>query len=157
MSHVTIIKNTQGRLQGLDQKGQRAYAKWRRLVEGLEIGQTLTFSYRFPRSPKHHRLFFAKLQSLLNRTEAFDDLDKLRYWVVMGAGYFDLVPGFDGLPNAIPRSLDFDSMDEADFGELHHAVDAFLWTPRAQETLWPALGADQRFACVDSWVQEFAQ
>ena len=55
------------------------------------------------------------------------------------------------------NKLDFDSMDEADFGELHHAVDAFLWTPRAQETLWPALGADQRFACVDSWVQEFAQ
>ena len=157
MSHVTIIKNNQGKLQGLDEKGQRAYAKWRRLVEGLAIGQTLTFSYRFPRSPAHHRLFFAKLQSLLGRTEAFDDLDKLRYWIVMGAGYFDLVPGFDGKPNAIPRSMDFDSMDEAEFGELHHAFEAFLWTARAQETLWPQLDEDQRYACVESFVEEFAR
>lgn len=157
MSQVTIVKNNQGRLQGLDEKGQRAYAKWRRLVESLEIGQTLTFSYRFPRSPAHHRLFFAKLQSLLNRTEAFAELDKLRYWLVMGAGYFDLVPGFDGKPNAIPRSLDFDTMDEADFGELHRAVDNFLWTSRAQLTLWPHLDDERRYACVQSFVDEFTQ
>ncbi len=157
MSHVTIIKNNQGRLQGLDEKGQRAYAKWKRTVEALEIGQTLTFSYRFPRSPKHHRLFFAKLQSLLDRTETFADLDKLRYWVVMGAGYFDLVPGFDGKPNAIPRSLDFDSMDEAEFSELHRAFDAFLWTSRAQETLWPHLGEEGRYRCAESFAEEFAR
>jgi len=157
MSHVTILKNNQGKLQGLDEKGQRAYGKWKRLVESLEIGQTLTFSYRFPRSPKHHRLFFARLNSLLSRTETFTDLDKLRYWAVMGAGYFDLVPGFDGKPNAIPRSLDFDSMDEAEFTELHRALDAFMWTTRAQETLWPALNPEQRYACVESWVEEFAQ
>lgn len=157
MSHVTIIKNNQGRLQGLDEKGQRAYAKWRRLVEGLAIGQTLTFSYRFPRSPAHHRLLFAKLQSLLDRTETFTDLDKLRYWIVMGAGYFDLVPGFDGKPNAIPRSLDFDSMDEAEFGELHHAIETFLWTSRAQETLWPHLDDEGRYGCVESFVEEFTR
>lgn len=155
MSHVTIIRNSQGKLQGLDEKGQRAYAKWRRLVENLEIGQTLTFSYRMPRSPKHHRLFFAKLQSLLARTEAFTDLDKLRYWLVMGAGYADFVPGLDGKPNAIPRSIDFDSMDEADFSELHHAIDNFLWTSRAQETLWPHLNAEQRYRCVESFLEEF--
>jgi hypothetical protein len=157
VSNVTILKNNQGRLQGLGEKDGRAYGKWKRLVDELEIGQTLTFSYRFPRSPKHHRLFFAKLQSLLSRTEAFDDLDKLRYWTVMGAGYFDLVPGFDGTPNAIPQSLDFDSMDEAEFTDLHRQVDAFLWTARAQQTLWPALSEEQRYACVESWAEEFAR
>lgn len=155
MSHVTILKNEQGKLQGLDDKGRRAYAKWRALVQNLPIGQTLTFSYRMPRSPKHHRLFFAKLNSLLQRTETFTDLDKLRYWLVMGAGYADFVPGLDGKPNAIPRSIDFDSMDEADFCELHHAVDTFLWTSRAQETLWPMLNDEQRYQCVESFLEEF--
>lgn len=157
MSHVTICKNEMGKLAGLDEKGQRAYAKWKRLVEGLPIGQTLTFSYRFPRSPKHHRLLFVKLQSLLTRTETFNDLDKLRYWLVMGAGYFDLVPGFDGKPNAIPKSLDFDSMDEAEFSELHRAADTFLWSTRAQETLWPALSDERRHACIESFMQAFTQ
>lgn len=155
MSKVVIIKNDQGRLEGIDEKSQRAYQKWRRTVMELPMGGTLSFSYRLPRSPKHHGLFFAKLTNLLARTEAFDDLDKLRYWLVMGAGYFDLVPGFDGKPNAIPQSLDFESMDEAEFSELHRQVDTFLWTTRAQETLWPHLDAEGRYRCVESFLREF--
>lgn len=155
MSHITILKNNQGKLQGLDEKGQRAYAKWRKLVEDLPIGQTLTFSYRLPRSPSHHRLFFAKLNSLLSRTEAFTELDKLRYWLVMGAGYADFVPGFGGQLHAIPRSLDFDSMDENDFQDLHRAVDTFLWTAHAQQVLWPHLDDEDRYRCVEIFLQEF--
>ena len=32
MSKVVIIKNDQGRLEGIDPQGQRAYLKWRRQV-----------------------------------------------------------------------------------------------------------------------------
>lgn len=150
MSKCIIVKNNQGKLQGLDDKEQRAYLKWRKLVENMEIGQTLSFSYRMPRSPDHHRFFFAKLQNLLARTEAFNDLDKLRIWLTMGAGFVDFVPGIDGKPNAIPKSIDFESMDEAEFSELHRCVDNFLWTARAQETLWPALDDHGRYQCVES-------
>lgn len=155
MSKVVIIKNNQGKLQGLDEAGQRAYAKWRKLVETLPIGQTLSFAYRMPRSPAHHKLFFVKLQSLLGRTEAFGGLDHLRYWLTMGAGYADFIPGLDGKPNAIPRSMDFDSMDEAEFSELHRCVDNFLWSARAQETLWPALDSEGRYRCIESLLEEF--
>lgn len=142
MTQITIIKNDQGRLEGLDERGQRAYAKWRRLVTDLPVGQTLTFSYRFPRSPGHHRLFFAKL-------------DDLRRWLTLGAGYFDMIPGLDGKPQAIPCSIDFDAMDEIDFAELHRAVDEFLWTARAQAVLWPHLDAEGRYRCVESLLTEF--
>jgi hypothetical protein len=155
MTAIVITKNSQGKLEGIDEKGQRAYAKWRRLVTDLEPGQTLAFSYRMPRSPAHHRLFFAKLGSLLSRTEAFDDLDKLRYWLVMGAGYCDFVPGLDGKPNAIPKSLDFTQMDETEFAELHHQVNTFLWTSRAQGTLWPHLDEEGRYRCVEHFLREF--
>ena len=155
MSKVVIIKNNEGKLQGLDEVGQRAYAKWRKLVEALPIGQTLSFAYRMPRSPEHHRLLFAKLQSLLSRTEAFIRLDHLRYWLVMGAGYVDFIPGLDGKPNAIPRSMDFETMDETEFSELHRCVDNFLWSARAQEMLWPALDSEGRYRCVESLQEEF--
>ena len=155
MTAIVITKNSQGKLEGIDEKGQRAYSKWRRLVTDLQPGETLTFSYRMPRSPAHHRFFFQKLNSLLERTETFDDLDKLRYWLTMGAGYFDLVPGFDGKPNAIPRSLDFTQMDEAEFAELHHQVNTFLWTTRAQETLWPHLDAEGRYRSVEDFLRGF--
>lgn len=155
MTAIVITKNSQGKLEGIDEKGQRAYLKWRRLVTDLEPGQTLTFSYRMPRSPAHHRFFFQKLQSLLARTEAFDELDNLRYWIVMGAGYCDFVPGLDGKPNAIPKSLDFTQMDETEFSELHRKVDTFLWTSRAQATLWPHLDEEARYRSVEAFLKEF--
>lgn len=155
MSKVVLIKDEAGKLRGIDPAHERAYQKWRKQVLELPVGQTLGFSYRLPRSPGHHKLFFAKLNALLDRTEAFANIDKLRYWLTMGAGYFDLIPGFDGTPNAIPRSIDFDRMDEAEFSELHRAVDEFLMTDRALETLWPELLPMQRLAMAESFVREF--
>ena len=155
MSRLVITKGQDGKLCGLDPAGQRAYGRFKAAVAALQPGETLGFTFRLPRSPKHHAFFFAKLQRLLERTEAFTELDKLRAWLTMGAGYADFVPGMDGQPNAIPRSLEFDSMDEADFAELHRAVDAFLWTLHAQAVLWPALDANQRWACMESFMGSF--
>lgn len=155
MSRLVITKGMDGKLCGLDEKGQRAYNKFKALVAGLLPGQTLGFTFRVPRSPQHHAFFFLKLQKLLERTEEFTDLDKLRAWVILGAGFADFVPGLDGKPNAIPKSMDFDSMDEAEFSALHQAVDTFLWTLHAQAILWPALNADQRWACMESFMESF--
>jgi hypothetical protein len=155
MSKCVITKGQDGKLCGNDEASQRAYAKFKRLVESLGVGDTLAFSYRQPRSPAHHRLFFAKLNSLLSRTEAFTDLDKLRYWLVLGAGYAEYLPGQNGTLYAIPKSLDFDTMDEVEFSELHKAVDAFLWTADAQATLWPHLNAQGKNECVQSFLSEF--
>lgn len=155
MSRVVIQKAEDGKLHGVDEKNERAYQRFRRQVADMEHGQTASFEFRMPRSPAHHRLLFAKFNSLLSRTEAFDDLDKLRYWLVMGAGYCDFVPGLDGKPNAIPRSLDFTQMDEAEFSELHRQIDTFLWTSRAQEILWPHLDAEARYQAVEHFLREF--
>ena len=155
MSRLVITKGMDGKLCGLDEKSQRAYNKFKAVVSNLLPGQTLGFTFRVPRSPQHHAFFFKKLQMLLDRTETFTELDKLRAWVILGAGICDFVPGLDGKPNAIPKSMDFDSMDESEFSELHRSVDAFLWSLRAQEILWPALNADQRWACMESFMEGF--
>lgn len=155
MSRLVITKGMDGKLCGLDDKSQRAYNKFKAVVASLLHGQTLGFTFRLPRSPKHHAFFFQKLQKLLERSEAFTELDKLRPWVILGAGYCDFVPGLDGKPNAIPKSIDFDSMDEAEFTALHLAVDTFLWTLRAQAILWPDLDTDQRWACMESFMEGF--
>lgn len=150
------MKDNIGQLRGVGYGGERAYAKWKKQVRDLEIGQTLSFTWRMPRSPEHHKFFFGKLQSLLARTETFTELDKMRIWLLMGAGFVDFVPGIDGKPNAIPKSMDFESMDEVEFSELHRQLDNFLWTARAQETLWPSLDEFSRYKCVESLMQEFS-
>lgn len=155
MTRLTLTKGQDGKLCGLDDKSQRAYNKWKSAVANMQQGDTLAFTFRLPRSMSHHRLFFGKLQRLLSRTETFTDLDQLRAWVILGAGYAYFVPGLDGKPNAIPRSMDFDSMDEAEFSALHSAVDAFLWGQHAQGILWPSLTPEKRWECMESFMGEF--
>lgn len=155
MSKVVITKDEQGKLRGLDPIGQRAYAKFKNAVLALAPGQTIGFSFWLPRCPEHHAFFFLKLNRLLDRTETFDDSTKLRQWLLIGAGHCDYVPGLDGKPNAIPKSMDFESMDEADFCELQRRIDQFLWTPHAQAVLWPALDEQRRWDCVDSFIASF--
>lgn len=155
MSKVVITKDEQGKLCGVSAADQRAYARWRKRAVELEPGQTITFSFWLPRSPEHHAFFFLKLNRLLGQTEAFDDDVKLRHWLLMGAGHCDFVPGLDGTPNAIPKSMNFEKLDEAEFCELQRSVDQFLWTERAQSTLWPQLSPQQRWDCMDSFMKTF--
>lgn len=155
MRRLVLTRGEDGKLQGLDPKGQRAWDRFKATLKGLEQGDTLGFSFFLPRDPLSHRRLFAKLKLLLERTETFDELDKLREWVTVGAGYVDYYHGADGQVHAKPMSIAFDEMDEADFAELNRKVDEFLYTDHAQAFLWPELPADRRWNCLTSFFEDF--
>lgn len=151
MSDLVIFKGQDGKLEGLGEKGRRAWAKFRKVVAGLEAGETVQFSYKLPRSPRHHRFFFAKLAELFDRQEQFTDVERLLEWLKVGAGHADLMPGRDGIPCAVPRSINWATLEEQGFIEFTRAMNDFLWTPQAQAFLWPHLGDRQRYEMVDQW------
>jgi Protein of unknown function (DUF1367) len=157
MTTVVLIRGGDGKLAGMGDKAERAYAKFRRRVDALQPGETLCFSWREPRSPKHHGLFFAKVGALLERQEQFDTEDKLRMWLTVGAGYCDLVPGPKGKPVALPQSIAWDRMEEPEFAELHAAVDAFLWSLHARRFLWPHLSDEQTYELIDQFMLGFSR
>ena len=156
MSDLVITKDETGRLRGMGESGERAYARFRKAVEALRPGDTLRFQWWAPRSPRHHRLYFAKLAALHAMQEQFDDAEKLRQWLTVGAGYCDFVPGPTGRMVALPQSIAWHRLDEADFAELHAKVDAFLWTEHARRFLWPHLDDGQSYEMVETLMQEFA-
>ncbi|GER16705.1 DUF1367 family protein [Variovorax boronicumulans] len=155
MSSVVLYRTPEGKLSGMDDKAVRHFAKFKRAVDAMEAGDTLRFEYRLPRSPKHHRLFFVKVRELFDRQETFGHVDDLRAWLTVGAGYCHFIPGTDGQLVAIPESVSWESLEEADFLELHRRVDAFMWELRARRTLWPHLGDERTYWAVDAWRQEF--
>lgn len=155
MSALIVIKGEDGKLHGMGDKGLRAFGKFQRHVAGMEPGDTMAFSYKLPRSPKHHRLFMAKMNALTDRQEQFEDLDSLRKWVCVGAGYADFVPGPTGRMVALPQSIAFESMDEGDFSELHKKCDDFLRTDHARRFLWPHLSDDKSWHMVNAFINEF--
>ena len=155
MADLVVFKNECGKLEGFGDRGRRAWAKFTKIVSELEVGETLGFQYRLPRSPNHHRFFFAKMSALFERQERFDDFERLLDWLKTGAGYCDLLPGHDGVPCAIPKSIAWHSLEEQGFIETHREIVNFLWQPYAQAVLWPTLDDHQRYVCIDSWHREF--
>lgn len=156
MSNVVITKDENGKLKGLGEIGERAWAKFLRRIGEMATGDTLQFSWHLPRSPQHHRLFFAQVGALAERQEQFDDADKLRQWLTVGAGYCDFVPGPHGRMVALPQSIAWHRLDEVEFGDLHAKVDAFLWTEHARRFLWPHLSNEQSYAMVEQLHKEFS-
>ncbi len=156
MSDLVIFKGQDGKLEGLGEKGRRAWAKFRKVVSGLEAGETVQFSYKLPRSPNHHKFVFARFQALLERQETFSDLDHLIVFLKVGAGFVEFMQGPGGQLVAVPKSISWASLEEQDFIEVKRAIWDFLWTEQAQAALWPHLDASQRYAMVDQWVREVA-
>lgn len=156
MSSLVVFKGDDGKLHGYGETGARAWAKFCRRVAGLAVGDTLGFSWREPRSPRHHAFFFAWIGALADRQEQFETAEKLRLWLTVGAGYCDFAPGPDGCTVAIPQSIAFEKLDEADFDDLHRKAVAFLWTDQARAFLWPHLSDRVTFEMVEQLRMEFS-
>lgn len=157
MANVVVTKGEDGKLVGLGDKGGRAWRRFLAMVDRLEIGATLQFSYWEPRAPGHHRAFFRMLNALFERQEQFIDVDHLRAWVTVGAGEAEFMPGPAGRMVAFPKSIAWHKLDEAEFTELARKVQDFLWTEPAQRWLWPHLSAEEAYQMVDTMHLELNQ
>lgn len=156
MADVVIFKDETGKLSGFGEKGAKAWAKFRKTVDELAIGETLSFSWAAPRSPGYHRRFFARLGYLFDMQEQFEDIDALRSWLTVGAGEADFVPGPKGRMVAMPRSIKWAKLDQVEFELLSRRVDEFLWTDHAQRFLWPHLTPDQTQQMIEALDIEFS-
>lgn len=155
MSSVVLFRDNDGKLVGLDDRGKRQHAKFKRTVAEMPIGASLRFEYRLPRSPKHHAMFFVKVHYLFEQQEEFYAEDDLRAWLLVGAAYCTLLPGADGGLVAVPQSINWETLEEVDFLEVHRRVDAFLWETRARRMLWPRETDEQTYERIEQFRREF--
>lgn len=149
MSIMTVTRGEDGKLIGFSQKDKRAYSKFRKAIEALTIGELFTLSTWFPRNPKLHKLHFAVINELCEAQEQFDDTEPLRKWLYVGAGYAEFLPGPKGKMVAIPKSISYDQIDDADFSELHGKVVDFMRTQYCQGFLWPHLEESKRSSIIE--------
>jgi hypothetical protein len=155
MTTIAIVKDDRGELVGLTDKDHRAWLRFRKKIRALELGEFFSFDYWFPRNPKLHRLHFKVVGTLFDAQEQFADPDALRGWLYVGAGYCDFFPGPKGRMVAIPRSVKWSKIDDADFSDLHRKVVDFMREEHAQRFLWPHLDPDQASQTVEAILYEF--
>ena len=155
MADVVLTIGEDGKLVGLGEANQRRWAKFLARVKGMMPGDTVKASFSLPRSPAFHRRHFAILHALFDNQEAFTDLDAFRMWVQVGAGFCVLLPGPKGKPVAVPKSIAWDRLDDADFAAHHDAVIAFVRSPHFRAFLWPDAPDADRLAGVEAILEEF--
>jgi len=144
-----------------DEKGWRKI--WKRLSQ-LEPGEFAVIEFVIPRSAPYHRRHFAILNAVFDAQERFDDLDRMRDWLSIGAGHVTWVPGAKGGIVPLPKSISYARADQAEFEDYHGKVMAFLRGEHAALFLWGRCGpkgegdADKFARCqqmMDSILGEF--
>lgn len=155
MASVLVMKNEAGKLQGFGRRGERAYNRFTDDVKQLGVGEMIEFSYWVPRSTPFHRRHFKMLATVFDAQDRYTDENAFRKWLEVGAGHCDLAPSAGGDPVAIPRSIDYTSLDQAEFEPIHLAVKNFLRSPYCTSFLWPHLSADQQWEMIEQLLAGF--
>jgi len=155
VAECVVYKGEDGKLAGFGDKGGRAWLRFIKAARQLAQGETLHFTWFLPRSPGLHKRFFQKLAYLFDMQEQFQDADRLRAWLTVGAGECDLVPGPTGKMVALPKSIKWHKLDETEFAELCRKIDDFLWSDYAQMFLWPHLSPQARYESIERLELQF--
>lgn len=155
MPTVILERGPDGKLRGISAKDERAYAKFRRRIEGLD--GSIVFTWQEPRSGPYHRRFFAILNRVFEAQEQFQESEHLLTWLKVGAGFVDLVPGPNGKPVALARSIAFHRLDQAEFEPIASAIWAFFRTTHCTRFLWPHLDDQHGMGMAESILAEFGE
>lgn len=139
MAELVVTKGEDGRLAGMGEKGERAFRRFVRATQELQPGETLKLAFKIPRAPGPHKHHFKLLHAIFDQQDQYIDFDRFREWVQIGAGFCDIVPGPKGKPVAHARSINWESLEEADFEQHHRDVVAFLRSTHCTRYLWPQM------------------
>ena len=155
MTTITVSKDETGKLVGLTDPDHRAYGRFKKMIEELGCGEFFSIDYWFPRNPALHRLHFKIVGTLFDAQEQFADIDYLRGWLYVGAGHCRFVPGPTGKMVAMPESIKWSRIDDADFEKVHRKVIGFMRSEHARRFLWPHLSDAQTYDTMEILLQEF--
>lgn len=139
MTKVHVYKDNDGRLRGVSAEDERNQKRWRKFIDSLAPGEQAEYEFTIPQNPAQKAKFMAMVRRLVDRTEAFDNPEALREWIVIGAGYIEQ----DEKGAWVAQSLALDKMDGAKFAELFQRAETFLYSDRARTTLWRHLNPHQ--------------
>lgn len=76
--------------------------------------------------------------------------NQFRFWVEVGAGHCEFVPGPSGRMVAIAKSIAWHRLDEAEFEIHHRKVIDFIRSDHFQRFLWPHLAPAQTHETVET-------
>ncbi len=112
---VRLTKMRGGALVPADQDSEERLTK-------VKMGDTHSYKIKKIRCYKFHKKYFGMIKLVYENQEKYKNQNAMRYALQMQAGYFEPITTLKGEVVYIPTKIDFDSMDEVEFGELYNGV-----------------------------------
>ena len=102
----------------------------------LKPDTTYQIEIKQPRNVQFHRKFFSLLSLCYDNQETFNNIEEMRSWLIMKAGYYKRVATPTG-EMFQPESISFSSMDDIKFNEVYSRVLDVVcnWLDTDQETI----------------------
>lgn len=125
---IEIVKLANGEMRGFGNDNDYAYKRFKAYVKRMEAGELLSFSWKKPRNPQHHKKFMALVTYVKDNSDTFDTKKKALTAVKIAAGHveWEMSP-VTGELVPIPKSISFDSMDQNEFDNFYSdAIDGVV-------------------------------
>jgi hypothetical protein len=94
--------------------------------ERLGAGETIVLDVKRQRNPKFHRLAMSWLMSVFENQDHFQTFDQMRYTLTCMAGYIKHQEVRGNKVIVIPKSINFESMDDDEFNQWQQDIDTVL-------------------------------
>ena len=91
-------------------------------VQARKLGDGEIIRASGDRNPKFHRKVFALIDVAYKNQDKYQSKEAFRKIMEMKAGYVDWVPGKDGQPVPLPKSMSYGNMGQEDFEECWQAM-----------------------------------
>ncbi|MBV7482502.1 DUF1367 family protein [Bordetella sp. BOR01] len=128
-------------IDGLGERGRRQWRRfWNRIFK-LQPGEMLDIKTHQERLGWYHRRHMSLEQQMFEAQEALETFRTFRAWLKIGAGHVEYVPGEGGQLQAVPLSISYAELEQAEMEAFHEAAVTFLRSPRAAAQLWPHMSA----------------
>lgn len=88
----------------------------------FKVGEIYRSDVVKPRSYQHHKLIMALLNLTYSNQELYDDFEMFRKAVALAAGHVEELVTVDGELIRLPKSINYDTLDEVEFTKVAGAM-----------------------------------
>jgi len=88
----------------------------------IPLNKPIEYEYKNKRNYEFHKKYFALLNMVFENQEQYSNIDHLRRYLTIDAGFYDVTTNLQGIETKEPKSISFTNMDETEFNEYYNRV-----------------------------------
>jgi hypothetical protein len=131
MAEINLVKLPDGKLRGMSERDQVAYARFKSRLANAEAGEVIEIEAKLPRNSRHHRKYFALLNLGFEHFESnrkhktykgkpvTKSFESFREEVLILAGFYEQTFTLKGELKLEAKSIKFAKMEQPEFEDLY--------------------------------------